>query len=173
MKKLALLAVVAFNLTGCTNDEELFAGFEPPFSASGKWKLTAMQVETPVDINGDGIATTDYMTETGCYQDEFLEFYSDATGMAISNSYLNLTVEGEFPEVSFTSECVEEISQTAITNYTIENGVITITEEDGTILTGTLEGNKITFVIPEGQIYFDEEMNVLLTEDLTLVYTQQ
>lgn len=174
MKKLLLLAGVATCFTACTNDEELFGGFEEPFSAVGYWKLTSMTVETPVDINEDGTASTDFMAESGCYQNELMQLLPNNTGVIVSNSYLNISVEGSFPdEVTFTTECVNEIEETPITNYTINAETITITDGDGTVIAGTLVGNTMTFIIPDGQIYMDAEMNVVLQEDLTMVYTKQ
>jgi hypothetical protein len=174
MKKLLLLAGIAACFTACTNDEELFGGFEEPFSAVGYWKLTSMTVETPVDINGDGTASTDFMAESGCYQNELLQLLPNNTGVIVSNSYLDISVEGSFPdEVTFTSECVNELEETPITNYTINAEAITITDGDGTVIAGTLVGNTMTFIIPDGQIYMDEEFNVVLQEDLTMVYTKQ
>lgn len=174
MKKILLLVGVTTFLIGCTNDEELFNGFEQPFSATGYWKLTAMTVETPVDINADGTASTDFLAESGCYQNEMMQLLSNNTGKLISNSYLNTTVEGTFPEdVTFTTECINELEETPISNYTINEQTITITDAEGTTLNGTLVGNTITFIIPDGQIYMDEEMNIVLQEDLTMVYTKQ
>lgn len=174
MKKLVLLAGIALSLTACTNDEELFGGFEPPFSVAGSWKLTAMTVETPVDINEDGTASTDYLAETGCYQNELIQLLPNNTGKTISNSYLELSVEGTFPdEVTFIKECIVELEETNITNYTINEQTISITDADGTVISGTLVGNTMTFIIPDGQIYLDAELNIVLQEDLTLVYTKQ
>jgi hypothetical protein len=174
MKKLVLLAGIAMSLTACTNDEELFGGFEPPFSAAGSWKLTAMTVETPVDINNDGTASTDFLAETGCYQNELIQLLPNNTGKFISNSYSQLTVEGTFPDdVTFTQECIVELEETNITNYTILEQTISITDAEGSVFAGTLVGNTMTFIIPEGQIYFDGELNIVLQEDLTMVYTKQ
>lgn len=174
MKKVMLILGASLLLTNCTNDEELFGGFEPPFSVAGVWKLTAMTVETPVDINGDGTASTDFLAESNCYQNELIQLMPNATGNIISNSYLELSVAGTFPdEVTFTKECIVELEETAITNYLMTENIITITDAEGSILGGTVEGNTMTFVLPEGQIYMDEELNIVLQEDLTMVYTKQ
>ncbi|SMC52427.1 hypothetical protein [Moheibacter sediminis] len=171
MKKLFIIAGF-LSLTACTNDEGLFTIIDGPVTLEGSWKLTSMLVETPVDINGDGISGTDFMIESECYQNETAVFSANLTGQTQSTSYLEIAVSGSFPDdVTFTTECVLENETTDFTWLQNENTVTVITET-GT-MTGTLTGNVLTFVIPNGQIYMDENFEVVLMEDLTMVYTKQ
>lgn len=173
MKKIFLIAGI-LSLTACTNDEGLF---NPNLGGSsntleGNWKLTSMLVETPVDINGDGVSGTDFMVESGCYQNETAVFNTNFTGQTQSTSYLEISVTGSFPDdVTLTTECIEENETTDFTWLQNEN-LVTVITESGT-MTGTLNENTLTFIIPDGQIYMDNEFNIVLMEDLTMVYTKQ
>jgi len=175
MKKLFIIAGL-LSLAACSNDEGLFdpnAGGENPSGIEGTWKLTSMTVETPVDIDGDGESGTDLMVETNCYQNETLVFNADLTGQQFSTSYLSLSIEGSFPDdVTFTTECVEEEETTDFAWLQNENQ-ITLMLAEMEPQNATLEGDTLTITIPNGQIYMDDEFNVVLEEDLTMVYTKQ
>lgn len=174
MKKLFIIAGI-LSLSACSNDEGLFdpnAGGND-VGLQGNWKLTSMLVETPVDINEDGTLGTDLMVESGCYQNETMVFNANLTGQNLSTSHLLFSVTGSFPEdVTLTTECIQENETTNFTWLQNEN-TVTVTTADSGIMTGTLTGNVLTFVIPDGQIYMDENLEVVLIEDLTFVYTKQ
>lgn len=173
MKRILIAGLMLFTAFSCTNDEELYTP-TAPFSILGSWKLISADVETPVDLNGDGTASTDLLAETGCLQNELLQFNADmATGLIISNSYLDITISGEFPEnVEYTIECVQEAEESPFA-YSQEGNVIIITTQEGDVMAGNLsEDQLLQFTIPNGQIYMDEEFNVVLMEDLVLTYSK-
>lgn len=173
MKKTIILASILLGFVACTSDEEIYVYQPDPKEVLlGKWKLTSMEGQTAFDFNGDGEETKDLMIETNCYQDEFMEFFLNDTGKVISNSYAEITVFPDFPASEPASiDCVEEFEETPF-QYTISGNQISFMELDSTVYTGTLTGNEIMITLPQGQIYFDDEFNAILTEDLVLKYTK-
>lgn len=173
MKRILLAGLMLCTAFSCTNDEDLYTP-TVPFTILGSWKLISADVETPVDLNGDGTASTDLMTETGCLQNELMQFNADmATGLIISNSYLEITISGEFPEnVEYSIECVQEAEESPFV-YVQEGNVIVITTGEGDVIAGNLSQDQLLqFTIPNGQIYMDEDFNVILMEDLVLTYSK-
>lgn len=134
----------------------------------GIWKLTELNLEEPFDFNGDGTSSTSLMTESNCYQNELMAFLPDFSGIATSNSYANITIEGE----TFTVECIEEVEETSF-NWAQTGNTVTVTI-DGVNFTATQTGNTLTYVIPEGFFTSDgEEGGVEILQDMTFVYTKQ
>ncbi|MET3731451.1 hypothetical protein [Moheibacter stercoris] len=137
-------------------------------SLVGNWKLTAMTIAEPYDINGDGNSTTDFMAETACYQNELLAFSPNQTGISTSNSYANLTLTDE----GITSECFEEIETTPFT-WVQNLNTVTMTSE-GASFNATLTENTLTFTVTNGFVASeDEENGETIEKDLTFVYTKQ
>lgn len=173
MKKTILIASILLGFVACTSDEEIYV-YEPDPREMilGKWKLSSMEGQTAFDFNGDGQENKDLMIETNCYQDEFMEFFLNNTGKIISNSYAEITVFPDFPTSNPSSiECVEEFEVTNF-DYTITGNQISFIDADSTVYAGTLNANEIVITLPQGQIYFDDEFNAILTEDLVLKYTK-
>lgn len=173
MRRLIAVFGLLFLAVACTNDEDIYNPIEP-FTIVGSWKMVSIEVVTPIDLNGDGIAGTDLMEESNCYQNERLIFGLDNTGVNLSTSYLELTVNIDFPtDAEVESECIQESENTNF-SYLYDEGMITITDEFGDIMTGSVNPNKeMIFVIPNGQVYFDEDFEVVLTENLTITFVKE
>ncbi len=134
---------------------------------TGTWKLTTLNLTIPYDFNGDGTENTDLMVETNCYQNELMDFADDGTGISTSNSYADITIEGE----NFTTECIEETEETPFTWIQDQNN-ITITV-DGQTLNAIFIGNTLAFTIPEGFFASDgEEGGVEILQDIIFTYTK-
>lgn len=135
---------------------------------AGTWKLTAMIIAEPYDINGDGNATTDFLTETACYQNEIMAFSPNQTGVNTSNSYALLSLT----EDEITSECFEEVETTPFT-WVQNTNTVTVTM-DGDSFNATLAENTLTFTIVNGFMVMEEDENgETIEKDLTFVYTKQ
>ena len=134
--------------------------------------LTAFNLETPIDLNGDGAASTELISEGACYENETLFFDDETTLTATSTSFLVISTDVE-TDGSFTqtSECIFEDDIT-VSNYTVDGSIITI---DG--IEGVITGTQIIFTIPEGffgEIVSDDAMgSVEFLEDITFTYTLQ
>lgn len=134
--------------------------------------LTAFEVETPVDLDGDGVENTEIIAESSCYMNETLFFNDETNATATSTSYLEISVEidgnDEFVQ---TIECIDEEEITPAT-YTVDGTTITI---DGVV--GVISGDQIILTIPDG--FFGEFISddgtgtVEVLEDVTFTYTLQ
>ncbi len=175
MKKIAfglLVFMLSFGIYSCDpwEDDSYHEGTTPDEDAQmpGTWKLTAITLQEAYDLNEDGTASSDLMAETNCYQNELMTFNEDMSGVGTSNSYANITIEGE----TFTIECIEEIEETPFAWAQIQN-TVTLTVE-GQVVNATLAGNTLTYIIPEGFVVIDgENGDVTISQDMTFVYTKQ
>lgn len=131
-------------------------------SVVGTWRLTSFLIEGGIDLNNDGVANTDLIIETNCYLNEVLIFENDSNGTIKSNTYLDISLENEEYEM----ECVEEESEEAF--LWVQNGEdVTLTLED-LIVSATLEGNNLTFVLPDAFVFPTPEG--VVSEDVTMKY---
>lgn len=175
MKNLLKVFLVSLFLTSCIVNDN----FDVTVDLVGTWRMTSFSTENAYNLNGDGTANTDVIVETGCYQNETIEFIADNTGVSRSTSFLDIETiitVGTTNEVEYNIDCVAEIFNS---NFTwSQNGSAVSITDTGVTITGTLIGSTITLVIPEGfsiEGLDNSGNNVLITilEDVTIVYTKQ
>lgn len=173
MKKSIILGLAlisgSFLLNSCdTWEDDTYHEETGLTQLTGTWKLTSLTIAEAYDINGDGNATTDFMAETNCYQNELMAFSPNQTGIITSNSYANLTLT----DTVITSECIEEVDITPIT-WVQNTNTITITSE-GESYNASLNENTLTFTITNGFMVMEEDENgETIEKDLIFVYTKQ
>jgi len=173
MKKVLSLLAITLVLISCSGDDD---NKSSNVSVEGTWKMTVFGGETAVDIDMDGDSSNNLITETGCYENETFVFNADGTGMVNSTSYVDIQLDivaGSTDEYEYTIECVQENDSTTMT-WTQNGSSITVISDDASF-SGTKDGDKITFVIPNG---YDLEVvegdgTAFLIEDLTIVYEKQ
>lgn len=137
--------------------------------------LTSFTTTSALDLNEDGVATTDFLEETACFQNQTIFFNDEMNLTTMSTSFVNIIVDvdsdGNFTQVV---ECIEEEEITEAT-YTRDGNMLTV--EDMGQITGTISGNQIVFTLPEG--FIGELINETgdgtfeLTEEIVFVYTAQ
>lgn len=174
MKKFFGLLIVAIAMTACSSDDD---SSDAGASVEGNWKMTALNTENPYDLNGDGTASRNLMLETGCYQNELMLFSADGSGKITSNSYAEINfdlVVGTTNEYEYSIECVSE-TEIDLFTYTQNGDQIKLTV-DGSLVTGTLSNNTLTYVVPGGffiEVEGSDSGTITVMEDLTFVYTKQ
>ena len=75
----------------------------------GTWLLTAWNGDA-IDLNNDGVESTNFLNEMNCYTNETLVFNSNNTGAAMSTSYATFTFDIEIGTTNsyiYTIECEE------------------------------------------------------------------
>ncbi|WP_353778677.1 hypothetical protein [Winogradskyella sp. 3972H.M.0a.05] len=141
----------------------------------GTWQLTAWIGEEPIDLNNDGTENIDFLQEMDCYNNEFLEFNADGTGVSTNNSYADILIEGEIGDnntVEFSVDCIIEFEESSFT-WEEQNGNYVLTV-NGDALNATKDGNELSIFIESGFVVVDsEDLTVTITQDLTFVYTKQ
>lgn len=181
MKKniiLGSLLTGLIGLTACTNDEEVYKYIpDPNLKVLGQWQLVEAHGDTAFDFNEDGVESTDLVSETNCYLNNFLNFYANNTGFEITNSFAKIIVFPDFPETAPASiECVDEETEKEFT-YVVQGNQVAMVfsavgENEEMSRVGTIDGDTIRINIPAGQVYRDEENNPILTENLELKYVK-
>jgi hypothetical protein len=168
---LSLFLVVA----SCVTNDDL----DVTSDLEGTWRMTSFSSENPYDLNGDGTANTDIIIETGCYQNETLDFNANGTGVATNRSYLDIETiitVGTTNEVEYILDCVDEFFAQDFT-WTQNGSSLSLTI-DGITIVATLSGNTITLILPSGftvEVIDSAGNNALVetTENVTVVYTKQ
>jgi hypothetical protein len=140
----------------------------------GLWKMTAWNVDVPQDLDLNGTASTNLLNEMDCYNNETVTFNSDFTGVSMTTSYadieLNL-VSGTTNQFEYSITCVPNVSSTDLIWTLVGNTLATTTA--GVINNFTLNGNELSFVIPEGFTVVSDDNSQTIIQDLTIVYTKQ
>lgn len=134
--------------------------------------LTAFEVETAIDLNGDGMANTELITESSCYMNETLFFNDETNVTATSTSFLEIFVDIDGnDELVQTIECINEEEITP-SLYSVDGNAITI---DG--VTGTISGSQIILTIADsffGEFITNDGTGTIdVVEDVTFTYTLQ
>lgn len=133
--------------------------------------LTAFEVETAIDLDGDGVPSTELIGETGCYLNETIFFDTETELTATSTSFLELFVEVDGDVVTQMIDCIEE-EEITNSSYVLDGTTITI---DGIV--GVVSSTQIIFTVPDGffgEIVSDDGMGTVeLLEDITFTYTLQ
>ena len=142
MKQLTLLALAAALFISCSDDDT------NNVSIDGTWKLTYVNMPgEPVDGNGDGIASENYVDETSCMDNTSIVFGNDDTA-------------------TFTPTCISESQSPEAVTYEIMGDHIEFSyhvqlvpgfikkqkfKRSGNKLTATFVGNSNDYVPGEGE----------------------
>ena len=101
MKKLAFIAIAAVAFASCSDDD---SNDNNAAALAGEWKLTAATMGEAYDINNDGVASTNLMTQTSCFNNSALVL--TATGQAVvALEDMNVGFSTG-PSTNFTIDCV-------------------------------------------------------------------
>lgn len=179
MKKLFVLAAAAFLTLSCSDDDS-----NPTTSASveGTWKLTAFNVNEAVDINDDGTASVDFISETGCYNNSNIVFSgNNVATLSIQELDIELDlVIGTEDSYEYSIDCVDATPEVA--TYSVSGNSVSVTStyvEDGVTETETIvmtkSNNTLTVTIPAfTSVPTEENGDIIYTfVGATLVFTKQ
>lgn len=172
MKKyLFILAISVFTVSCSKDDDNNVVIPTPPVVTSETYQLTAYNTATPTDLNGDGTASVNQMTEINCFNANSVTIKSDNTFTAQQNG-----VYVETETTPATAVCYEIPAITG--TYTIENGVITmnyiyegVAQEQQYVMDDTSLRSTYTddFIVSKD----DTGAAVYITTELTIIYTKQ
>lgn len=154
--KTTLAFVVALSLTACEDqDDKITANIE------GTYKLTTFTLSAPVDYNNDGVATTDLIEESGCYDDSEITLLANGSAIFDIQSIEIDYMEDENGNPATEVECYSEGPETA--NYTFSNSTVTFSVA-GESISFARSGNALTFVVEGDDSLFG---------DVVLVFEKQ
>jgi hypothetical protein len=141
MKRLFFIGTAAMLALSCSSDDDN----DGNVSVEGTWKLTKFELTESADLNNDGNATNNLLSETNCFNNSNIVFSGDGTGtinIGSMNADIQL-VNGSETEYEYTVECEEPTPSNF--DYTVSDNIITI--DDSAALTRS--GNKLTFAIAQ------------------------
>lgn len=177
MKKIIALAAVALLGISCSDDDssETNGGST---SIEGTWKLTAFTLNEGADLNNDGTASTDMISESGCYSNSSLVFSTNNVAtINIEELEIDLDlVVGTEDSYEYSIDCVEatpEVAAYAVAGNTVN---ITVTDgEDSETIPLVKSNNTLTLTIPEFvDVPIEENGNVTYSfVGASLVFTKQ
>lgn len=135
MKKITLLFVATVLALSCSDDDNT------PISLDGTWKLTSviMPEEWTSDENGDGIESSDFVTEYGYFDNSTITFGENNTAI-FNNQHI---YEGNTPtpdNVTYTT-AGDSITFYYSIDTTGSSSVCTPFKQSGNKLTATLSEN--------------------------------
>ena len=142
--KITLSIAIAFTMMACEGQDD---GIQTA-SIEGTYKLTTFTLPAPVDYNNDGVATTNLIEETGCYDDS--EITLSANGNAVFNIQsveIDYIPEDENGNPATVVECYSEGPETS--NYTFSNTTVTFSLA-GESMSFTRTGNSLMYIV-EGE----------------------
>lgn len=155
------LAASAFMAFSCSDDDNNSTN---NVAVSGKWMLTKVTASHAVDGNGDGVTSTNLITEGGtCFTNSYLEF-------GANNTVTNFISAPMFEENCF--------SASADGSYSVNGNSISVAisyEGDTDTTVYTQSGNTLTAMVPD---FYEVEVTVngqttYDSIDATLVFTKQ
>ena len=145
-------------------------------TVNGVYLLTAFNSSVPVDLNGDGVNSTNQLNETVCLNNSFLTLNLNNTFVATSKGIdIVYNVDGNGNETA-EIECYDDVPANGTWSVEGNNVLFTYTE-DGESFTDTFtkQGNNLVYTIEDGSVVgtSDNGEPVYLTATITLIYTKQ
>lgn len=152
-------------LLGCSNDDS-----NNTVNPAGIYKMTAFNSSVPTDLNEDGTASTNQMSESTCFTDNTFVINSDNTFTATQKG-----VEIGFDGTNETIECYTDPSISG--TWDLNGTVITFSyTEDGvpTVQDYVVSNTTLIMTMDDGEVVGTSGGNpVYLTSNLEVIYTKQ
>jgi hypothetical protein len=171
-KTFVFAAIITLGLSACTTTVE---PLDPSINLNsfsnivGTYAMTAFNTSVPTDLNNDGTASTNQMTETTCFNGNTLAIFANNTFTATGKGLeINMT------ETTSTIECYTDPDITG--TWAIVGNVLTLTYTDGGfpyteafVFSGN---NTLTYTEEQGEVVGMTSANepVYLTSKIDIVY---
>lgn len=146
------------------------------FDVVGDWQLLGWQSDIPRDIDNDGVATSDYLTEIDCFENETASFNTDGTGTLYYRQSMEVEVSSPTNDPSnleYSVQCFEDVRTLDFT-WTQEGDSITVTlVSDGTVLDFFRNGDIIFIAMRDFFVATSTSPNVEdIVQDIIWGYIQ-
>ena len=90
-KNTYLYLLLGLLFMNCSSDNSNMDNISEEFSVVGSWELTSYTFENSYDFNKDGVASNDFISETACFDDIFINLNADGTGEIIDPNNLSFS----------------------------------------------------------------------------------
>lgn len=172
MKKLSFLLslIIAFaSLTSCSQDDEV----NKP-SIFGVWRLTAWKVVEPVDLNNDGVSSTNLLKEFGCLSGSELIFKDSKHATLFYSSEVAFNVETENESQFFMLTCGTSSDFVPREIFYVQQENSIILNDNGEELVLTRSENTLSIFVLNGFVARDVNTQaIVVSQDVTYVFTKQ
>ncbi|MDR6967486.1 hypothetical protein J2X31_001497 [Flavobacterium arsenatis] len=158
LAKITLSIAIAFTMMACEDqdDEIQNAGIE------GTYKLTTFTLSAPIDYNNDGVATTNLIEETGCYDASNITLLPNGSAVFnIQSVDIDYIPEDENGNPATVVECYFDGPETA--SYTSSTTLVTFSVGEES-MSFTRTGNTLTYIVEGDDSFFG---------DVVLVFEKQ
>jgi len=170
MKNITFLALAAFMTLSCSDDDKTSA---MP-SIQGTYKLTSFRTNQVFDFNNDGMATEDFLTESGCYANSTVVLGTDNSSVInLGNSGIDYVIPPDTNQFTYVVTCAELDAFAGEYSQSGNDVIITMNDEPYVF---AKSGNTLSVIMhniiytpvnqPGGQVYYT-------VSDATLVFTKQ
>jgi len=146
-------------------------GIVSPTSIEGTYLLTAFNTSVPTDLNNDGTASVNQLSETSCYNNMLLTLNADHTFVANSKG-VDIVANGSTQTMS----CFSDPDDTGAWSLSGNTLTLTILGNPTTTETFTVSGNTLSATAQNGQaVGYDTVTHApaYLTCNITIIYTKQ
>ena len=169
MKKLVLalytcLSFIVF--TSCSTE-----AIDETSTILGQWKLTSWKVNSPIDLDNDGISNSEF--SAGCLSDSAISFFDSSNGTIFYSSSVTYSTRIENGQQVLMTSCLtrDDIIPSLI-SYTMNNNSI-ILNNNGEEIAITINENTLSMHIPNGFIAKDiETLETTIIRDITYMFTR-
>ena len=155
------LAFLMFIITGCKKDH---SENDLKQRLNGKYAIVSADVNKKIDVNFDGVESTNLLKEITTLKDSYLELIirNDAQSYVFSqywqNQYFN-TIDGNMPTTYDPKVTVNYMNQATVCSFTIN--------PDGSKLVLSRGGIDLAFPLPESvEILKNQNIQVTMTKSL-------
>lgn len=167
-----LSAISLITISSCTSltetvDQDLLDNLVNNTSIAGIYRMTAFNTGISTDLNNDGTASVNQLSETSCFNNNSITINVDGTFTATSNG---LEVSANDSLECYTDP---EIAGTWVLN----NNLLTLTYTENNspeVEVFLVSGNSLTISIPLGEIVSTTSTNtaVYLNSSYVIIYTR-
>lgn len=167
--KILLLVVGLGMLWSCNKDDDNDNGSSG--SIAGTYKLTAFNISVAQDLNGDGTASVNQLSETACFNNSFMTLNSNNT-FVYDDKGVEITSDGMDDVI----DCYDDGDVTG--SWSVSGNTLTLNYSFGgapVTDTYTISGSTITLSVPDGEVVGTTSSGdpVYVTADIQAVYTKQ
>ncbi|NNK81664.1 MAG: hypothetical protein HKO92_00945 [Flavobacteriaceae bacterium] len=166
MKRILLFFSIILLLNNCTRDK-----IGENSQLYGSWKLTEWITSNPIDLNNNGISTTNF--SPGCLLGSELIINDDFNGTLFYSSTMSFFTRMENNQLVYITSCITDSENEPLPiTYTFENDTILL-NNDGETSIFALDGDQLKLVIFDGFVAADvDTLDLTETHNLTFVFTR-
>lgn len=140
-----MMAFVAMAMMSCSDDDN------ENVALTGTWKLTGFTLDQGVDLNNDGTASSNLITESGCYNNSTVVFGS-SNSATFNIQELDIdyeVVSGTQNSYEYTVDCLGGENETTTYTTSGNNVIVNVGGEEMVFIQN---GNKLTSTFVGGGV---------------------